>query len=120
MRAEVLVSSIFSIAQSGLQVASLQLAVSANDVANVETDGFAPSHVEAQEVRSGGVTGSAVKQNDPQFEARLDRALVGASRTDLVQETVSQSAAAASFGANLATLQTADELFGTLLELRKP
>ncbi len=110
-------SSIPSIAQSGLQIASLRLAVSANNVANAETSGFVPSRVEAQEVPSGGVRGAVVKQNDPQFEARMDRAIVGASGTDLIQESVEQSLAAASFRANLVTLKTADETLGALLDL---
>ena len=111
-------SSIFSIAQSGLQAASLRLAVSASNVANLETDGSAPSHVEAQALPSGGVA-AAVKKNDPQFEARMDRAIVGASGTDLIQESIDRSLAATSFEANLATMKTADELLGTLLDLRK-
>jgi flagellar hook protein FlgE len=112
------VSSILSIAQSGLQVASLRLAVSANNVANALTDGFAPSRVEAQEAPSGGVEGAVVKQNDPQFEAQVDRAILGASGTDLIQESVNQLLAASLFQANLATLKTTDETIGVLLDLR--
>ncbi len=111
-------SSIPSIAQSGLQVASLRLAVSANNVANALTDGFAPSRVEAQEVPSGGVEGAVVKPNDPQFEAQVDRAILGASGTDLAQESVNQLLAASMFQANLATVKTADETIGVLLDLR--
>jgi len=93
--------------------------VSANNVANAETSGFVPTRVEAQEVPAGGVRGTAVKQNDPRFEARMDRAIVGASGTDLIQESVDQTLAAATFRANLATLKTADETFGALLDLGK-
>src|SRR5690242_59180 len=75
--AEVSVSSIFGVAQSGLEVASLRLAVSAHNVANAETSGFVPSRVEPVEAPSG-VGGAVVKPNDPQFEARVDRALVAA------------------------------------------
>ncbi len=110
-------NSIFGIAQSGLQVETLRLAVSADNVANAGTDGFVPGRVEAQDVSGGGVAGRVAKENDPEVEARIDRVIVDLSRTDLVQETVNQSLAAASFRANLATLRTADETLGSLLNL---
>jgi len=47
---------------------------------------------------------------DPLAEVRADRALLAPSRTDLVQEMVSQSRAAAVYRANLASLRTAEEL----------
>ena len=115
--------SIFGVAQSGLQVASLRLAVSADNVANAGTAGFVPSRIEAGDVPGGGVAGrvakgdDAAKENDPELEARLDRTIVDLSRTDLVQETVSRSLAAATFRANLATLRTADETLGSVLSL---
>jgi len=110
-------NSVSGIARSGLQIESLRLAASANNVANASTDGFVPGRVEAQEVREGGVVGQVAKENDPQVESRIDRAIIGLSGTDLVKETVNQTLAAASFRANLATLRTADETLGSLLSL---
>jgi flagellar basal body rod protein FlgC len=116
-------SSILAVAQSGLRVESLRLAVSANNVANLGTGSFVPGRVEAQEQEGGGVSGRVVKedthQNAPEFEARLDRALVGVgvSGTDLLAETVGQLSASMSFRANVASLRTADETLAALMTI---
>ena len=116
-------SSILAVAQSGLRVESLRLAVSANNVANLGTGNFVPGRVEAQEQEGGGVSGRVVKedthQNAPEFEARLDRALVGVSGTDLLAETVGQLSASMSFRANVASLRTADETLVALMTIKR-
>ncbi|OFV87443.1 MAG: hypothetical protein A3J75_04505 [Acidobacteria bacterium RBG_16_68_9] len=116
-------SSILAVAQSGLRVESLRLAVSANNVANLGTGNFVPGRVEAQEQEGGGVSGRVVKedthQNAPEFEARLDRALVGVSGTDLLAETVGQLSASMSFRANVASLRTADETLAALMTIER-
>jgi flagellar hook protein FlgE len=112
-------SSILSIAQSGLQVAAQRLAVSANNVANALTDGFEPSRVVAEELAGGGVTGSVQAANDPAVEGRIDGAIVGlSSRADLAEEMVSQMQAAAAFRANLASLRTADDQLQAAIDIR--
>jgi flagellar basal-body rod protein FlgC len=112
-------SSILSVAQSGLQLAAQRLAVSANNVANALTDGFVPSQVVAEEVAGGGVRGRVVTPNDPGVEGRIDGAIVGlSSRADLAEETVSQMQSAAAFRANLASLRTSDDLLQAVLDLR--
>jgi flagellar basal body rod protein FlgC len=103
-------SSASGIAASGMQVAALALDVSANNVANALTDGFVPSEVAPAELVGGGAAASVVKESDPLAEVRVDRALLAPSRTDLVQEMVNQSRAAAVYKANLATLRTAQEM----------
>jgi flagellar hook protein FlgE len=105
------------VSQSGLQVATQRLAVSANNAANVNTSGFVPSRVEVEEREGGGVSGRVVRGSDPQFEARLDRTLVGLSGTDLERETVEQMSASAAFRANVASLRTADETLEILLRV---
>jgi Flagella basal body rod protein len=107
------------IAQSGLQVASLELAVSANNVANALTDGFVPSRVEERALPGGGVSGGVQQEPDPLDEVRADRALLAPSRTDLVQELLAQSKAAAVYRANLASLRTIDESVGAILDMAK-
>lgn len=137
-------SSIFAVAQSGLQVAALRLAVSADDVANVATAGHVARRVDAQERAQGGVSGQVVAESDPEFEARVDRAIAGASGTGaavpgadgavpgarpepglpisgthLEREIVEQISASAAFGANLASLRSADEVLEALMRLRR-
>jgi flagellar basal body rod protein FlgC len=108
-------NSVSAIAQSGLRAADVALAVSANDVANVETDGFVPARVEDRALAGGGVTADV--RQDPLDEVRADRALLAPSRTDLVQEALAQSNAVAAYRANLATLESADETDRATLDL---
>jgi flagellar hook protein FlgE len=103
-------SSPSGIAASGMNVAALALDVSANNVANALTDGFVPSEVSPAELHGGGAAASVVKESDPLAEVRADRALLAPSRTDLVQEMVNQTRAAAVYQANLATLRTAQAM----------
>jgi flagellar hook protein FlgE len=113
-------SSVFGIALSGLAVDSLRLAVSANNVANGLSAGFMPSRVAAREQAGGGVEASVVQENDPEVEARIDRAIAGlSSGTDLAEEAVNQILAAASFRANLASLRSANEMLGALVDLKR-
>jgi flagellar hook-associated protein FlgK len=107
-------SSIFGVARSGLEVAAQRLAVSAHNVANVLTEGFVPSRVEAEELAEGGVAGRVA--NDPAVESRLDR-IAGLSGTDLVEETVGQIQAAAAYRASAASLRAADETLSALLDI---
>jgi flagellar basal body rod protein FlgG len=110
--------SAIAIAQSGLQAATRSLDVSANNVANSGTAGFQPSEAVPVEAAGGGVTTRVQPENNPTFEAQIDRNLIDlSSGTDLVDETVKQTLAAAAFQANLATLRTADEAQGSLINI---
>ena len=111
-------SLVSGISRSGLEVASRQLAVSANNVANVGTEGFVPSRVEQRELPGGGVAGD-VQQVDPLAEVRADRALLAPSRTDLAQEMVAQIKAATAYRASLASLRAEQETTGALLDTVK-
>lgn len=97
-------SSISSIAQSGLNVASLGLQVAAHNVANVGTEGFTRQEVVRSTQASGGV-GAAVRQA-PQPGA------------DLEQDLVSQLQLSYEFKANVLSLKAEDERLGTLLDLQ--
>lgn len=112
-------NSIFAIARSGLEASTLRLAVSAHDVANALTAGFAPSRVEARDLAGGGVAGRVVPGEPPADDGRADGLVSSlSSGTDLVGEQVQQLLAAASFRANLAALRTADELQQALVSSR--
>ena len=109
-------NSILGVAQSGLTISSLRLASSAHNVANALTERFVPGRVEVEAVRGGGVTGRVI-QDEPRVDAQVDRLTVELSGTDLAQEMVNQSLAATSFLASLATLRTADEMSGSLMDV---
>ena len=99
-----LMTSISSIASSGLQAAQLRSGVSAHNVANLQTPQFQRQSV-SQEARSGGGVNASV-QNTGQVGTRLE------------EDMVAQMSATYSFKANLQTLRTADQMLGTLLDVR--
>lgn len=109
---------ISSIAASGLKVESQRLAVSANNVANVQSNGFVPREVASQEQQGGGVQGQVTPPRDTQADARVDGVIV-ASKTDLVNETVTQSMASAAFKANLAVLKTDQENMEAVISIKR-
>ncbi len=97
-------SSLASIAQSGLSAAQLRLDASAGNIANMNTPGYRAQRVEQQASGNGGV------------DARVDR--VPAPGVSLEQEIVEQLAASHAFKANLHIMRTGDEVLGRLLDTR--
>ena len=98
------ISSIASTASSGLQAAQLRAGVSAHNVANLQTPQFQRQSV-SQEARNGGGVNASV-HNTSQIGTRLE------------EDMVAQMSATYSFKANLQTLRTADQMLGTLLDVR--
>ncbi|MGC3996131.1 MAG: hypothetical protein QM767_00755 [Anaeromyxobacter sp.] len=108
--------SALAIAQTGLQVADMQLATSAHNVANVLTDGFEPSRVEQRELAGGGVTGTVQPASDPVAESRADQAILAPSRTDIAQEILAQQRASLAYQASAATIKVAEQATDALIE----
>ncbi|GAB1385373.1 hypothetical protein MASR1M59_05210 [Melaminivora sp.] len=98
-------SSITSVASSGLQAAQLRLSGSAHNVANLNTPGFQ---------RQDTLLQAAPDQGGVQASPRQ------ASRTGvaLEQEAVEQMFALYAFKANALVLGKADDMAGTLLDMR--
>lgn len=97
-----MVSSISSIALSGMAAAQTTLNSSAHNIANVNTAGFRRQEVIQTEQPSSGVSASIKK-----------------SRTDgaaLESDIVAQLQAKNSFLANLAVFKTSNKLAGSLLD----
>ncbi len=111
-------SSIFGVALSGLHDADLRIAASAHNSANALTSDFVPRQVVSTAIPTGGVSSRMVPQANPDFDARLDETTMRLSKTDLVDEVASSMIAAASFKANLATLQTAADLDQALMNIK--
>lgn len=97
-------SPLLNTAVSGMQASQVRLGVSANNVANAQTEGFQRSRVDLQAQQSGGVT------------ARVER--LPQPGVDLVQEMVEQKSATYAFKANAQSVRTADEMMGRLLDTR--
>lgn len=95
---------LLSIAQSGLQAAQTRLDVSANNVANAQTEGFRALEVEATPQAGGGVSTQVAPGPIP--------------GVDLATELVQQRAASYDFKASLKMIETADRLMGSLLDVK--
>ncbi len=96
-------SSIASIALSGLNAASSQLATAAHNIANVHTPGFRRQLVQQAAQPDGGVVVS-IGQAAETGEA-------------LAEDIVTQMSATYAFKANVLTLETQDRMLGSLLDL---
>lgn len=99
-------SSISSIASSGMQAAQLRLDASANNVANANTRNFRAERV-TQEARADRSGVQATVQRDQE-----------AKGVALEKEMVDQMEATYSFKANLQSLRTQDAMMGSLVDER--
>jgi flagellar basal body rod protein FlgC len=95
-------SPIDSIAVSGMQAAQSRLTVSANNVANAQTEGFRRKTVQQNQQAEGGVSVSVVEAAQPGPELE----------TDLLDELQARNA----FLANLAVFKTGNAVAGALLD----
>lgn len=119
-------SSLTSIAQSGLQAAQTRLSAAAHNVANAQTPGFRRQTVTAQAVApAGNVAGGAGASGSGNTAAASTGQGV-AVRTgqaaqpgaNLVQDVVDQLSARQAFVANLGVLKTSSDTLGSLLSVR--
>ncbi len=110
-------------ALSGLTAFSKQIEVTAHNVANINTDGFKKSHVQLVSVEPGGVL-PVVRKDDSAGPTVLRDSgdgpiQVELSNVDLGEEAVKQIFAQRGFEANISTLKTADNMLGTILDIKK-
>ncbi len=110
-------------ALSGMAAFTKKIEVTAHNVANVNTDGFHKSRTEFVELKTGGVL-PVVQKDDSAGPAVLKDTGYGAaqvelSNVDLGEEAVSQIIAQRGFEANLSTLKTADDMLGSILDIKK-
>ena len=133
-------SSISTIALSGMNAAARRLEVSASNVANVMSDGalpgangtvpagaptaYAPLEVVQTASAGGGtqtsvttVTPSTTAVYDPQAPFANQDGLVAAPNVDLSQEMVGQMIASYSFSANAAMMKAGDRMTKALFDI---
>jgi flagellar basal-body rod protein FlgC len=110
-------------ALSGLAAYAKQVEVTAHNVANVNTDGFKKSRTEFVSVATGGVLPVVQKDNSPgpmvPNNTGYGPAQIELSNVDLGEEAVNQILAQRGFEASLKTLTTADDMLGTILDMKK-
>lgn len=110
-------------ALSGLAAYAKVVEVTAHNVANANTNGFKKSRTELVAVETGGVlpvvqkdksAGPSILNDTGYGPAQLEL-----SNVDLGEEAVNQILAQRGFEANISTLKTADDMLGTLLDIKK-
>ena len=97
-------NAISSIALSGVQAASTRMDAAAHNIANTQTPGFKRQTVQQQSQESGGVLTTLGKAEE-----------VG---PELAADLVDQKVASYNYKANLRTIQTQDQMLGSLLDLK--
>ncbi len=102
-------------ALSGMQAASLQLGVAANNVANASTPGFRPSQVALSTAPGGGVAAQVVPEPAPILLPGVPSAQQP-SGTDLVTETVTLMAAPIAYEANARIVSAAEQTTARLFD----
>jgi len=113
--------SALSNAVAAIKAFEKKMAVTSNNVANWQTEGFKKSRVDMKEGEAGAVTvdisvvdtpGSivAVEENNGIVEKEL-------SNVDLAEEIPQTIIAQTGFEANLKILKTEDEMMGSLLDI---
>ena len=110
-------------ALSALQAFSLKTQATANNVANLDTDGFKGDVVTLSSQVPQGVTTNVSKDTSagvvlPEMTSTGEEEMVEQSNVDLAREMVDLIATKHGFTANIKTLQTADEMSKTLIDLK--
>ena len=110
-------------ALSGLIAFSTQIGVTAHNVANVNTNGFKKSQTELIAQEAGGVL-AVIQKNESAGPAILNDTSYGPaqlelSNVDLGEETVNRIIGQRGFEANIQAIKTADDMLGTLLDIKK-
>jgi flagellar basal-body rod protein FlgC len=102
-----------------MRAAGTLLNVSANNTANVNTDGFKRSRALASEGPAGSVVVEISKSIEPgPLYDVSGLGLVEGSNVDLVDEIIGRISAKRMFEANLSVFRTADEMEEALLDIK--
>lgn len=105
---------------SALRAFVTKLGVTADNVANVNTDGFKKSRVSFQTEPNGGVQVEISKDNSPGFRYAAvengESVEKEASNVDLTEEIPDLMVTKRAYQANLKTIETQNEMLGSLLD----
>ncbi len=100
-----------SIARSGLQAATTGMAVTAHNVANLQTEGYQAKRVDLAERATGGVDVVDIRPTG-------DPSLPGQSNVDLAKAFTQGMVDSTLFKAQTRVLKAEDEMLGATLDLR--
>jgi len=113
--------SVFDSALSALSAFSVSMRVTANNVANVNTDGFKKSRTIMKEGPFGGVMPDVDRIDTPGSVKQIAEAgvtrKVETSNVDLTDALTGMIPTQSGYNANLKTVQTTDEMLGSILDI---
>ena len=105
---------------SALSAYSVKMRVTANNVANVNTDGYKKSRTTMQEGPLGGVVPEVDRVDTPGMPKQISEdgiiREVETSNVDLAEEITDTMPTRTAYQANLKTIQATDEMIGSLLD----
>ncbi len=109
-------------ALSGLYAAGTKLRANADNIANLNTEGFQRTRVLQADQATGGVRSVTEKVTTPGHtryeETNNGSELIELSNVDLATELPDMNLNATMFKASLKTIQTTDEMLGSLLQIK--
>lgn len=98
------IGNIFGTSVSALRASVTRLNVTANNLANMNTEGFKPSKAILQAASEGGVSATVRQLDIPEV--------------DIAGEMVDLIATETAFKANILAIRTEDEVTGSILDIR--
>jgi len=122
-----------STAQSGLSALATSMAATANNVANADTDGYRARDARletgpggqgvrvselSEDTSSGGLRSETVSAENEAGIPQPGVDLVAMSNVDLASQAVNMVEVSRAFEANVAVIRTADDMAGTILDMR--
>ncbi|MEJ2201529.1 MAG: flagellar basal body rod C-terminal domain-containing protein [Desulfuromonadaceae bacterium] len=104
----------------GMNAMGTRLAVTANNIANCNTDEFKKDRVTLTEARNGGVLVQDIsKVNTPGTTVEVYEETRELSNVDLGEEFVNLMTTQAGYTANAKVIKTQEELTGTILDIKR-
>lgn len=100
-----------SMGLSGMNTAALGMAVSANNVANVNTKDFKAKRMEQEDLAQGGTRPAAIRESE-------EPSTPEGSNVDLASEFTNQITQSGAYKANLKVIEAQNQLLGTALNLK--
>jgi flagellar basal-body rod protein FlgC len=105
---------------SAVNAFSKKIQVTANNVANVNTDGFKKSRATLSEEKTGGVKATITQVDTPGYPKQITKdgsvEEVESSNVDLTEEITESMSSQRGHEANLKAINVQDEMIGTLLD----
>jgi len=100
-----------SISLSGLSAAAQGLGVTANNVANANSEGYRARRLDQEELQEGGVRASQLVESQ-------EPTAPGGSNVDYATEMVAMMTQSVSYTANLEVMKTQDQMLGQFMDMK--